>query len=254
MYKRQEIVLGNRDRLLACAAAAGPAFEGARISCGMRAASGAIDRVSFNGDVRYTTVDGNRPRGLCGSGLLDLVAEMLRVGAIEPSGRIVEPEAIGSLATDQIKRRVVEGENGPRFVLAQAEESAHGQPVYLTQRDVRELQLAKGAIFTGIQLLKKELGVEDKDLAEVLLAGAFGNYLRRESALRIGLLPPVAPEEVRSVGNAAGEGAKIALISTRLREMAREIAQKIEYIELSGREDFMQAFADNMFFPEMRRD
>ncbi|RKY68306.1 MAG: ferredoxin [Candidatus Latescibacterota bacterium] len=249
-----EIVLGNRDRLLACAAAAGPAFEGARISCGMRAASGAIDRVSFNGDVRYTTVDGNRPRGLCGSGLLDLVAEMLRVGAIEPSGRIVEPEAIGSLATDQIKRRVVEGENGPRFVLAQAEESAHGQPVYLTQRDVRELQLAKGAIFTGIQLLKKELGVEDKDLAEVLLAGAFGNYLRRESALRIGLLPPVAPEEVRSVGNAAGEGAKIALISTRLREMAREIAQKIEYIELSGREDFMQAFADNMFFPEMRRD
>ncbi len=249
-----EIVLGNRERLLACATAAGPAFEGARISCGMRAASGAIDRVFLNGDVRYTTIDGTRPRGLCGSGLLDLVAEMLRVGVIESSGRIVEPEAVGPLATDQIKRRIVVGENGLRFILTRAEESAHGQPVYLTQRDVRELQLAKGAIFTGIQLLKKELGVEDKDLAEVMLAGAFGNYLRRESALRTGLLPPLAPEKVRSVGNAAGEGAKIALISAQLREKATEIAQKIEYIELSGREEFMQVFADNMFFPENRRD
>ncbi len=249
-----EIVLGNRERLLACATAAGPAFEGARISCGMRAASGAIDRISVDSDVHYTTIEGARPRGLCGSGLLDAVAEMLKVGVIEPSGRILEPEATGSLATDQIKRRIVAGENGLRFILAQAEESAHGQPVCITQRDVRELQLAKGAIFTGIQLLEKELGIEDKDLAEVLLAGAFGNYLRRESALRTGLLPPLPSEKVRSVGNAAGEGAKIALISARLREKAAEIAQRIEYVELSGRGDFMQAFADNMFFPENKED
>jgi uncharacterized 2Fe-2S/4Fe-4S cluster protein (DUF4445 family) len=249
-----EIVLGNQERLLACATAAGPAFEGARISCGMRAASGAIDRVSFDSDVHYTTIEGAKPRGLCGSGLLDAVAEMLKLGVIEVSGRIVEPEAIGPLATDQIKRRIVAGESGPRFILAQAEESASGQPVYITQRDVRELQLAKGAIFTGVQLLEKELGVEDKDLTEVLLAGAFGNYLRKESALRTGLLPPLSPEKVRSVGNAAGEGAKIALISARLRERAAEIAQRIEYIELSGRGDFMQAFADNMFFPENKED
>jgi uncharacterized 2Fe-2S/4Fe-4S cluster protein (DUF4445 family) len=249
-----EIVLGSWERLLACATAAGPAFEGARISCGMRAASGAIDQVYFDSDVHCTTIEGARPRGLCGSGLLDAVAEMLKVGVIEPSGRILEPEATGSLATEQIKRRIVAGENGPRFILTQAEESAHGQPVCITQRDVRELQLAKGAIFTGIQLLEKELGIEDKDLAEVLLAGAFGNYLRRESALRTGLLPSLPSEKVRSVGNAAGEGAKIALISARLREKAAEIAQRIEYVELSGRGDFMQAFADNMFFPENKED
>ncbi|HID96133.1 MAG TPA: DUF4445 domain-containing protein [Candidatus Latescibacteria bacterium] len=243
-----ELVLGSRDGLIACSTAAGPAFEGARISCGMRAAPGAIDRVALDGDVVYTTVGDIKPRGICGSGLLDIAAEMLRTGVLDPTGRMMDETSLKDLS-GPIRERIDRSEDGLRFLLVKGEETEQGHPVYITQKDIRELQLAKGAIFTGIQLLKKELALDDDDLSEVLLAGAFGNYLNKHSALKVGLLPPVGADRVRSVGNAAGEGARMALISTEERKKAEEIAKRVQYIELSGRKDFMENFAENMLFP-----
>ena len=244
-----EIVLGSREGLVACSAAAGPAFEGARISCGMRGAAGAIDRAVFDEDVVYTTIDGAKVRGVCGSGLLDLAAELLRVGIVDCAGRMLPPDELGSDIGDRLRGRIVEGESGYDFRIADPEETEDGKPMYLTQRDIRELQLAKGAICTGIELLMKEAGVSSEDLEEIMLAGAFGNYLRKESALAIGLLPSVPVGKIRSIGNAAGEGAKLALISTEERERAAEIARQVRYIELGTQAAFMDAFTENMLFP-----
>ena len=244
-----EVVLGSKDGFVACSAAAGPAFEGARISCGMRGAAGAIDRAAFDEDVAYTTIEGAKVRGICGSGLLDFAAELLRVGIVDFSGRILEPDAPGLAAGERLRARILEGESGYDFLLAGPEETEDGKPMRLTQRDIRELQLAKGAIRTGIDLLMKEAGVSVDDLEEIMLAGAFGNYLRKESALAIGLLPPVPVEKIRSIGNAAGEGAKLALISTEERGRAAEIARQVRYIELGTQTAFMDAFTENMLFP-----
>jgi len=244
-----EIVLGSKEGLIACSAAAGPAFEGARISCGMRGAPGAIDRAAFDQDLAYTTIEGTKVRGVCGSGLLDLAAELLRVGIVDFAGRMLPPDEVRSDAGDRLRARVVEGENGYDFLLAGPEETEDGKPMRLIQRDVRELQLAKGAIRTGIEFLMKEAGVSADDLEEVMLAGAFGNYLRKESALAIGLLPPVPVEKIRSLGNAAGEGAKLALISAEERRRAAEIARQVRYIELGTQTTFMDVFTENMLFP-----
>jgi len=239
-----EIVLSAGGRIMACSAAAGPAFEGARIRYGMRGAPGAIDRVAIGTKVVYTTIGGERPRGICGSGLVDAVAEMLRVGVLDPSGRIRSPEEFEG--PGNIRKRIVEGENGYDFVLVPSEE---GESIRITQKDVRELQLAKGAIRAGIEVLKNEMGVQDRDL-EILLAGAFGNYIDRSSALRIGLLPPVDLERVVPVGNAAGQGAKLALRSKEEFKRAQEITREVSYVELSARPELMEYLAEYMLFPE----
>ncbi|HCL79658.1 MAG TPA: hypothetical protein DIC53_06800, partial [Synergistaceae bacterium] len=205
-----EIVLGDRDSLLCCAAAAGPAFEGARIQCGMRAESGAIERVRLAPDgrgIEYETVRDAPPRGICGSGLVDAVALLLHQGIIDRSGRFTMTEGSGQRWFDP---RFSKDDRGMvRFLLAD-----HGdRPLFITQKDVREVQLAVGAIRVGAEVLLERRGVAMDDVDEILLAGAFGNYIHVENAMAIGLLPPFPPDRVRSVRNSSGLGACKALAS-----------------------------------------
>lgn len=244
-----EIVLGTKDRLLACSAAAGPAFEGAQISCGMRGTKGAIDHVEFGEEFSYTTIDGERPKGICGSGLIDAVAGMLKVGIIDYRGRMLPPEALAGTPAERFASRVVEQDGGRAFLLAAGDEAADGRPLYITQQDVRELQLAKGAIATGVAVLLDRYGIAPEDISEVLLAGAFGNYLDRHSACAIGLIPSVLENRVRPVGNAAGTGAIAALLSKGEYRRAARIAASVEYVELGSYPRFMELFGASMSFP-----
>ncbi len=243
-----EMALGSRGRLLACSTAAGPAFEGAHLSCGMRAADGAIDWVEMDGDVDWRTIGGAAPRGVCGSGLVDLVAAMLRHGVIEASGMMRTADELAAFGEERLAARVIRGERGREFVLVSPQEGAGGRAVRVTQRDVRELQLAKGAIRAGIEIMMKELGVGPGDVRRVYLAGAFGNYIRPASALAIGLMPAFPNAEVVPVGNAAGSGARLALLSRTAREEATRILDHVEYLELSGRPDFQDEFVEAMLF------
>jgi uncharacterized 2Fe-2S/4Fe-4S cluster protein (DUF4445 family) len=230
-----ELVLKTRDRLICCSTASGPAFEGAHIRDGMRASSGAIEWVNLQGnDVQWQTVDAAAPVGICGSGVLDAVAALAAAGIVSPSGRM------------QPHPRVRTGPDGPEFVLVEAERAGHGRDIVLTRKDVGAIQLAKGAIRAGIELLMAEAGVKAEDLDRVILAGAFGTYLAVESVLAIGLLPAVAAENVAQVGNAAAVGARLALISLHERERAREIAARAGYLELTVSPHFSNAFAQAM--------
>ncbi|MCL6478398.1 MAG: ASKHA domain-containing protein [Peptococcaceae bacterium] len=244
-----EVVLAGRGRILTCSTAAGPAFEGAHIRCGMRAAAGAVESVRIDGDVYLDVIGGVPPTGICGSGILDAVAEMARAGILHATGRMIGPAAQAESLDGRLRQRIRAGDQGQEFVLAAGEITGNGTDLVLTQQDVRELQLAKGAIYAGIQLLLAELGIVPADIDRVLLAGAFGNYIKKESALAIGLLPPVPPERIRSVGNAAGAGARLALASVTERARAMELARRVEHVELSARKDFQQAFIGALNFP-----
>ena len=235
-----EIVLALPGRLLTCSTAAGPAFEGAQIKCGMRAQAGAIEKVQIDEQVTYEVIGDVSPKGLCGSGIMDAVAEMFRVGVLQPSGRLTPKDKADHLP--QAVRERLQGSGAEaRFILATSEETG-GEPVYLTQKDVREVQLAKGAIRAGIEVLLNHGGVSPEELDEVLLAGAFGSYIDKHSALGMGLLPPVDPEKIRAVGNAAGAGAKLALISQEARQEAAAAAQEAQHLELSTLSEFQDAF------------
>jgi uncharacterized 2Fe-2S/4Fe-4S cluster protein (DUF4445 family) len=245
-----EVVLAKDGRLVACSTAAGPAFEGARITFGMRAADGAIEKVVITDDVELAVIGNVPARGLCGSSLIDAVGELLRVGVIDMTGRMREPENLPESVPPLVRARVARADNGLRFILANPDETQIGGPIYLTQRDIRELQLAKGALAAGVATLMKEMGVRPSDLQEVLLAGAFGNFIRRSQAKRIGLLPGVPTERIKFVGNAAGTGARMALVSRACREEVEKISLVTRYVELAGRPDFHEAFAEAMLFPE----
>lgn len=238
-----EIVLGNKERIIACSAAAGPAFEGAQIKQGMRAADGAIEKVQITDDVYLEIIGNDKPIGICGSGLVDVVAELVRLGVINEGGRLLPSDEVPNLPK-ALKDRIVEGRNGYDFVIYKGEGSL--EDVILTQKDVRELQLAKGAIYAGIKILMSELGVSFKDINRVLLAGAFGNYIQVESAKIISLLPQEL--EVEQVGNAAGIGARMVLASDKEKDRANYISDKIEYIELSSRKDFQDVFMTALGF------
>jgi uncharacterized 2Fe-2S/4Fe-4S cluster protein (DUF4445 family) len=236
-----EIVLGSAQRALATAAPAGPAFEGSQIRCGMRATDGAIEGVQLSDGVELQIIGGDIPAaGICGSGLVDAVAQLLIVGLLDHSGRM---KGHDDVPDHPLRDRLIEVDGMRAFLLADG--------VYLTQRDVRELQFAKGSIATGIKVLMDILGVETKDLDEVLLGGSFGSYLNPESAKIIGLVPPVEVDRIIAVGNSAGEGAKIALLSYRERQVAFELPARIEYVELSGRADFNDAFVSVLGFPHL---
>lgn len=243
-----EIVLGSKDGITVCSTAAGPAFEGAHIQFGMHATTGAINRVYIDDDVRLSTVNGEPPRGICGSGLLDAVAEMLKIGIIDSTGRLCSPEEAERFPPTLRERlKICEGEKC--FVLSKAEENALGRDIFLSQRDIRELQLAKGAMRAGIEILLKKRGVKVEELEGVFLAGAFGNYIRSESALRVGLLPDLPLDKIYMVGNAAGRGAMIALAFPRILKVAEEIARNCHYIELSALPEFTNYFMDAISFP-----
>jgi uncharacterized 2Fe-2S/4Fe-4S cluster protein (DUF4445 family) len=244
-----EIFLGNRKRLMTCSAAAGPAFEGAKISCGMIARAGAIEGVNFeNGDFRYNIVGNIKPKGICGSGLVDLVAMLLQLGIIDSEGLLRSPQekTAGSLNSRIINRSGVSA-----FLIASSEESYGHRPIYLTQKDVRELQLAKAAIASGVKTLMDEMGVRTEDIRRVYLAGALGNYINPHSAVRIGVLPRIDPEIVASLGNAASTGAAMVLLSKNYWQLANELADFIEHVELSSHPHFNQYFIENMDFPKM---
>jgi len=245
-----ELVLGGNGRLVACSTAAGPAFEGARIKHGMRAAKGAIEKVIIDGDVRLNVIGSHRPRGICGTGVIDAIAALLDAGIIESTGRMLPPDELPGSLGDELRARVTEEGGQACFALATAEESDVDGSICLTQRDVREVQLGKGAISAGASIILREYGASADDLDRVLLAGAFGNFIRARSALRVGLLPPVPRHKVEFIGNAAGTGAKMVLAGKRCRADAEAIAKETEYIELGGRPDFQMEFAEAMMFPE----
>jgi len=227
-----EIVLGSSARALACAAPAGPAFEAAQIRCGMRAADGAIEGVKIVGDDVELTVIGDRePLGLCGSGLVDAVAELVGAGILDHSGRFVQSS---SPRIEKVGEETI-------FRLS--------DDVYLSQRDVRELQFAKASIATGWQILCGELGIDPPEISQVLLGGSFGSYLTPASAVKIGLVPHLPVTRIVAAGNVAGEGAKIAALSVTERAAAHAVLDEVEYIELSGRSDFNDLFIDQLAFP-----
>ena len=236
-----EIVLGGRDWLLATAAPAGPAFEGAAIRCGMRAADGAIEAVALagDGDLKLTVIGDAEPAGLCGSGLVDAVTVLVQAGLLDASGRFVASDDARRIAPRLAGRLAMVGEERV-FMLHEG--------VYLAQRDVRELQFAKAAIATGWRILLEEAGLTADDVKQVLLAGSFGSYLSPKSAIRIGLVPDVPVSRVVAAGNVAGEGAKMALLSVRERAAGLALLEEVRYVELSDRPDFNDRFIDQLGF------
>jgi len=243
-----EIVLGTAEKLYAASCAAGPALEGARITCGSRAMAGAIEAVVVNdNDIALDVIGNCPPRSICGSGLIDAVAVLLNLGIIDATGRFANPSKLGDSVSPAILARIVEQGGQPAFCLHRAANVSE-RDIILTQKDIREVQLAKAAIRAGIKLLQKKFGLEDSDIKQILLAGAFGNYIRKESALRIGLLPDVPPECIHFVGNAASSGAQMLLLSQKCRQLAKKLARKIEYIEIAHEPDFQTVFADEMSF------
>ena len=247
-----EIILWRPDGLLlAAATAAGPAFEGARISQGMIAAPGAIERVAVGDDLRVETI-GNQPaRGICGSGLIDLVAELVRIDAITSAGKLLTGRQLPESVPDAIHDRFVRVDSKPAFVVVQQNESGIGRPILLTQHDIRQVQLAAGAIRAGVTLLLRKAGMQPGDLANVFLAGGFGNYIRRENAQRIGLLPPEIPTaRIHFCGNTSLAGAKAVLLSTACCNAMQQVADKAECVDLSKFPDFSTVFAESMFFPQ----
>lgn len=218
-----EMILGNREHYLACSTAAGPAFEGAKISCGMRGVSGAISHVQIeNGALHLETIGGLSPKGLCGSGLLDLVAALLDMNIIDSSGRL----------------------------LCGTEYRIPGTEVVLTQKDIREVQLAKAAIRTGIELMAEKLQLSLHHIQTVYLAGAFGNYLNPVSACRIGMIPPILSGKIQGIGNAAGEGAKLCALSKNEFTRSQKLAQNAEFLELAMLPQFQKRYVSAMTFSE----
>jgi uncharacterized 2Fe-2S/4Fe-4S cluster protein (DUF4445 family) len=230
-----EIVLSDKGKMYCCSAAAGPAFEGSTILHGMRGQSGAIEYLSIidrDEKPEISTIGNDPPRGLCGSAIVDVVAELLRNGIVENSGRM-----------HKVSKKVQDDEKyGISYVIVSEKESVEGNRIIFTQNDVRQVQLAKAAIQTGITLLLDAIGKHVSDIDRILLAGAFGNYIRPESAIAIGLLPRIEVSKVIPVGNAAGEGAKGLLLSKKNRKLAERFVTKIKYIELASQKRFQEVF------------
>lgn len=243
-----EIFLGNGKRMMTCSAAAGPAFEGSNISYGMIAKTGAIEGFRIDDGLLHYNIIGNiKPKGICGSGLVDLVAVLLHCGIVDHEGVIQRSQ--GDLGAT-LNERVIDNEGVCDFLIASKEESYNQQPIYLTQKDVRELQLAKGAVGAGIRTLIDDMGIGVADISRVYLAGALGNYVNPFSAIRIGLLPMVSENIVASLGNAAATGASMVLLGKEYWRIANELVEFIEHAELSSRIDFNSYFIEHLDFPK----
>jgi len=238
-----ETVLGSRDWLLTCACSAGPAFEGAGVVDGMRATEGAIEEVwvhSQTYEPTYRVIGGGKPRGLCGSGLISLLAELFVTGVIDRGGNV-------KLNLDT--PRVREGEHGPEYVVAWADETATGRDIALTKVDVENLLRAKAAIYAGYSVLANGVGVDLADVQQVLIGGAFGKYINVENAVKIGLLPDLPWDRFHFLGNTAVLGAYLALLSQEARQRVKEIAERMTYVELSADNTFYDAFMAALFLP-----
>ncbi|MFQ5795700.1 MAG: ASKHA domain-containing protein [Candidatus Bipolaricaulia bacterium] len=246
-----EITLGNRERIVSCSSPAGPALEGAKIEQGMTAHPGAISHVVIDPDaVHLETIDDAKPIGICGTGLVDIVGQLWKVEMLAKQGHFQpRPDLpIGKrLVEVEVDREGRPGERikMKRFILTDGE-----HPVYLSQKDVRELQVAKGAIRSGVEIVMKEWGVTPDQIDQVFLAGAFGSFLRAENVVRTGMLPNFPLEKINAVGNAAGQGAKICLVNRDKWDEVQEIVERVDYLELSARSDFGDVFMVSMFFTE----
>ena len=232
-----EISLAVGGKIFSCSCASGPAFEGAHIRNGMRAAEGAIESFQIIDQKKFTYTIGNqKPMGVCGSGILDIIAELRKAGILDTKGafQFVHPD-------------VQSRESGTEFVLVQKENTAHGEDISISRRDVNEIQLAKAAIRTGIDILIEAAMIQPGDLQKIIIAGAFGTYIRLESAIRIGLLPNLPVERFTQVGNAAGMGAKQTLVSAGLLRLAEDLAREVNYIELTTHPEFQRKFLDAMY-------
>jgi len=227
-----EISLAYRGRVLSCSCASGPAFEGAHIAHGMRAAQGAIERVRIiDSKVCTYTISGVPPVGICGSGILDAVAEMLAADVLDKRGNFRKDSPF-----------IRQSGSRSEFLLAPAASTGHGSDIVVTRQDINEIQLAKAAIRAGIEILLWEAGIDHRDIDEIVIAGAFGSYLDVRSAIRVGLFPPLPPDRFRQVGNAAGTGARLMLLSGERRRIAEETAQRVEYVELTSHPEFSEWF------------
>ncbi|MDD1775948.1 MAG: ASKHA domain-containing protein [Candidatus Methanomethylicus sp.] len=238
-----EVMLGNKEGIWSCSTASGPAFEGAHIRHGMRAASGAIERVKIVHplDIECKIIDDEKARGICGSGIIDAIAEMLKNGIMDTSGRILEGP------------RVREGNNGREFILVTREETASGQEeIVVTQDDIREIQKAKAAMYAGYMTLMKKSNSTQKSLSEIIIAGAFGTYIDPESARIIGMIPEMPLERISFTGNTAGSGARICLKSIECRKEAQAIASKIRYVELAAEQVFLEEYINAMYMPNSK--
>lgn len=232
-----EMALVSGGRVSCCAVASGPAFEGAGISCGMPALRGAVSHVRYDRGFLYDVIGAVEPVGICGSGLIDLAATLLKLGCIDNGGRLLPPE----LAPEKVRRYIrPDGQGNGVFYLT--------ENVYLTAADVRSLQLAKAAVAGGVEVLLDRHGIRASDLSRVCLAGGFGNYIDPKSAMVLGMLPEIAPERLHCLGNTSLAGASMAAVDPECCRELRSCAEKCEYIELSGLREFTEAFTDNMTF------
>ncbi|MEM3577908.1 MAG: ASKHA domain-containing protein [Candidatus Bathyarchaeia archaeon] len=237
-----EVLVGNCRDMLSCSCASGPAFEGFHIKHGVKAVKGAIERVQINQnfDVEYTTIGDEKPIGLCGSAMIDLVAEMFKRKIIDSGGKI-NP----NIKTERLRKKDGEME----FVVAWANEAKTAKEITVTQKDIREIQLAKAAIYAGCSILMKKKKLKEKDIDRVFVAGAFGNYIDTENAIAIGLIPDIPVDKIEFVGNTAIVGAKMALISIDAREKANAISEKVRYVELAADPNFNKEFAEATLIP-----
>lgn len=246
-----EILVTDGERVVATSAAAGPAFEGVSIRHGMRAAPGAVDVVSFEdgGRVLMSTVGSAPAAGLCGSGLIDLLAEMLRVGLVSPTGYLRCVDELAGRDADSFGRRLVETDGQRGFRLSPDPDLGWTRDILFTAKDIREVQLAKGSIMTAAALACRHLGFGLADLDEVLVAGAFGNFIRKSSALGIGLVPAIDAQRIRPIGNAAGVGARLALLDRQVRRRAARLAERAEYLDLATTPDYQATLMASLAFP-----
>ena len=246
-----EIAVGNRERVLIASTASGPAFEGMEIKYGMRAATGAIEKISIDPttlEASYGVIEGTAPVGICGSGLIDALAELVKTGVIDMSGRF-NPHL------EKETRRIRKTPEGwYEYVVAWKEETGSGTEITVTQADVRELQKAKAAIHTGAELLMRRVGLREKDITTLFIAGAFGNYIDPESARTVGMYPEVAIERIKFVGNTAGTGARMCLTSEEMRKYAEEISKSVAHVELALDKDFQREYLKSFNFPHKDLD
>lgn len=244
-----EIVVTDGNKSYACSTAAGPAFEGAAIQFGMRATHGAIEKAEIrNGEVYFNTIGSCEPVGICGSGLIDIIAQMKKNGLIEKTGRLISSEkAMEKGLPEELANRLQVDGTTRQFVLVYKES---GEDILITQNDIREVQLAKGAIAAGIKILLNQFDKGYDDIKKIVVAGAFGNYIDKESAVEIGLLPKVDMDIIQFAGNAAGAGVSMAVANKNELESAKSIPDNISHIELASCEDFQPIYLDAMSFKD----
>ncbi|MBU3188118.1 DUF4445 domain-containing protein [Clostridium bowmanii] len=241
-----EIALGNNNGIVACSTAAGPAFEGANIKYGIGGVKGAVSKIDFALEKIYETIGDELPIGICGSGVLDAVSEFLKYKIIDETGKMLDADEIDNV---DLSNRVVLIDGMKQFLVEKS--GKNNNPIYFTQKDVREVQLAKAAISAGIKILISEKGISYKEIEKVYVAGGFGNFMDINSTINIGMLPKELEGKVYSIGNGAGSGARMYLLSEEQREKALEIKKVTTYIELSNRADFQDYFMDSIMFNDV---